>query len=88
MKTIRINELGRKRHAKIKMAEIFNGTVLGIFALWGVWVSTSLLIHLDYRLLKFGCATVAIQLTMQTGTKEALLDLNVPAVDVVTMPFV
>ena len=45
MKTIRINELGRKRHAKIEMAEIFYGAVSGILALWSIWVSTSLLIH-------------------------------------------
>jgi hypothetical protein len=44
--SITMLELGKKRHAKIKMSDIFNGAVLGIFALWIVWLSTSMLIHL------------------------------------------
>ena len=42
----RIHELGKSRVAKIKMSDICNSAVLGIFALWVVWVSTSLLIHI------------------------------------------
>ena len=38
-------ELGKSRVAEVKAAHIFNGAVLGIIALWGIWVSTSLLIH-------------------------------------------
>ena len=45
MKENRIHELNKKRAAEISMSDICNGTVLGIFALWVVWVSTSLLIH-------------------------------------------
>lgn len=45
MKEKRMHELAKSRVAQIKMADIFNGAVIGIFALWAVWVSTSLLIR-------------------------------------------
>lgn len=41
----RMHELGKNRVAEIKMADIFNSAVIGTFALWLVWVSTSLLIY-------------------------------------------
>ena len=44
-KNIKI-ELGKSRVSQIKMADVCNSTVIGIFALWVVWVSTSLLINL------------------------------------------
>ncbi len=45
MREKRMHELAKSRLTEIKMADIFNGTVIGIIALWAVWVSTSLLIH-------------------------------------------
>jgi hypothetical protein len=41
----RIQELSKNRDEQINMAEICNSAVIGIFALWVIWVSTSLLIH-------------------------------------------
>ena len=45
MKKTRIRELGKDRLTQIKMADICNSMVIGVFALWVIWVSTSLLIH-------------------------------------------
>jgi hypothetical protein len=45
MEENRMIELGKNRLSEIKMADICNSAVAGIFALWVVWVSTSLLIH-------------------------------------------
>jgi len=45
MKENRMHELGKSRVSEIKMADICNSAVIGTFALWVVWVSTSLLIH-------------------------------------------
>ena len=45
MKTERMRELERSRSEQIGIADICNSTVIGIFALWVIWVSTSLLIH-------------------------------------------
>jgi len=41
----RIKELSKNRYEQINMADICNSAVIGIFALWVIWVSTSLLIH-------------------------------------------
>jgi hypothetical protein len=41
----RIQELSKNRYEQITMADICNSAVIGIFALWVIWVSTSLLIH-------------------------------------------
>ena len=46
MKNERMQELGKERYAQITMANICNSTVIGIVALWIIWVSTSLLIHI------------------------------------------
>jgi len=46
MKNERIRELGKERYEQITMVNICNSTVIGIFALWIIWVSTSLLIHI------------------------------------------
>jgi len=45
MERNRMHELGKSRVAQIKMTDVCNSTVIGIIALWVVWVSTSLLIH-------------------------------------------
>lgn len=45
MKENRMQELGKKRVMEIRMSDICNSAVIGILALWLVWVSTSLLIH-------------------------------------------
>ena len=45
MKNNRLYELGKSRVSEINKADILNSTVLGIFALWAVWLSTSLIIH-------------------------------------------
>ena len=45
MKENRMHELAKNRMSEIKMADICNSAVIGIFALWAVWVSTSLLIY-------------------------------------------
>ena len=45
MKTEKMRELERNRTEQINMADICNSAVIGIFALWVIWVSTSLLIH-------------------------------------------
>ena len=45
MKENRMHELGKSRVSEIKMTDIWNSAVIGIFALWVVWVSTSMLIH-------------------------------------------
>jgi hypothetical protein len=45
MKRSRMHELGKSRVAQIKMADVCNSTVIGIIAMWVVWVSTSLLIR-------------------------------------------
>jgi len=36
---------GKSRVAQMNMADICNGTVIGGFVLWSVWVATSLLLH-------------------------------------------
>jgi hypothetical protein len=41
----RIHELAKDRVAQIKMADICNSAVIGIIALWLVWVATSVLIR-------------------------------------------
>lgn len=41
----RRHELAKARVAQIKMADICNSTVIGILALWLVWVATSVLIR-------------------------------------------
>jgi len=41
----RMHELGKNRFAQVKMEDICNRTVIGIVALWVIWVSTSVLIH-------------------------------------------
>ena len=46
MKNAKMIDLGKNRHAQVKMSDICNGAVIGIFALWVVWISTSVLIHL------------------------------------------
>ena len=46
MKNERIRELGKDRYAQITMANLCNSAVIGVFALWIIWVSTSLLIHI------------------------------------------
>ena len=46
MKDESIQELGKARNEQITLANICNSTVIGIFALWIIWVSTSLLIHI------------------------------------------
>ena len=45
MKKERMLELGRKRYGQVSVAEIFTSTVMGVFSLWVIWVSTSMLIH-------------------------------------------
>lgn len=41
----KMQELAKNRVAQIKMADICNSTVIGIFVLWLVWVATSVLIR-------------------------------------------
>jgi len=41
----RMHELAKDRVAQIKMTDICNSTVIGVFALWLVWVATSVLIR-------------------------------------------
>jgi len=41
----RMQEVGKSRVAQVIMADVCNGTVIGIIALWVIWVSTSVLIH-------------------------------------------
>ena len=38
-------ELGKKRVLEINPVDICNRAVIGTFALWLVWIATSLLIH-------------------------------------------
>lgn len=45
MEKNKIHELGKNRVSQIRMADVCNSTVIGILALWVVWVSTSLLIR-------------------------------------------
>jgi hypothetical protein len=45
MKRKRMQELGKNRVTQIKMADICNSTVVGILAIWVVWLSSSLLIR-------------------------------------------
>jgi len=45
MKNNRMYELGKSRVSDIKLTDICSSTVIGIFSLWAVWISTSLLIH-------------------------------------------
>ena len=45
MKRNRKHEFGKSRVAQITKEEVCNSTVIGIIALWVVWVSTSLLIR-------------------------------------------
>ena len=45
MKDYRKDKIGKKRHQQLKMADVGNGIVIGIAALWMIWVSTSMLIH-------------------------------------------
>jgi hypothetical protein len=46
MKDYRKNEIGKNRHQQLKMKDVSNATVLGLAALWMIWISTSVLIHL------------------------------------------
>ena len=46
MKDYRINEIGKKRHQQLRMKDVWNGAVIGLAALWMIWISTSVLIHL------------------------------------------
>ncbi len=39
------NDYGKSRVAQMNMVDICNGTVIGGFVLWSVWVATSLLIR-------------------------------------------
>ncbi len=41
----RMHELAKNRVTQIKMADVCNRTVIGIFVLWLVWVATSVLIR-------------------------------------------
>ena len=41
----RMQELGKKRVAEVRMADIFNGAVIGIIALWSFWFSSTVLIR-------------------------------------------
>jgi len=45
MRSQKLRELERNRSEQINIADICNSAVIGIFALWVIWVSTSLLIH-------------------------------------------
>ncbi|MDX1776273.1 MAG: hypothetical protein R3297_06800 [Desulfobulbales bacterium] len=45
MKRIRKHEIGKSRVTQITREDVGTCTVIGIIALWVVWVSTSLLIH-------------------------------------------
>lgn len=45
MKRNRIHELGENRVKEIRMADIINGAVIGIIALWSVWFSSTVLIR-------------------------------------------
>jgi len=45
MKENKMHEIGKNRHAQVKMSDICNSAVIGIFALWMIWISTSVLIH-------------------------------------------
>jgi hypothetical protein len=40
-----MHELAKERVSQIKMADICNSAVIGIFALWLVWGATSVLIR-------------------------------------------
>jgi hypothetical protein len=46
MEKNRIHEREKSLLAEIKMTDVCNRTVIGVFVLWVVWVSTSLLIFL------------------------------------------
>jgi hypothetical protein len=46
MKDYRKNEIGKNRHQQLKMKDVCNGAVIGLAALWMIWISTSVLIHL------------------------------------------
>ena len=39
------HDYGKSRVAQMNMVDICNGTVIGGFVLWSVWVATSLLIR-------------------------------------------
>jgi len=41
----RMHELAKGRVSQIKMADICNSTVIGIFSLWLIWVASSVLIR-------------------------------------------
>ncbi len=45
MKENRMHELGKQRVLEINPVDICNRAVIGTFALWLVWISTSLLIR-------------------------------------------
>ena len=46
MKDYRINEIGKNRHQQLRMKDVCNAAVIGLAALWMIWISTSVLIHL------------------------------------------
>jgi len=46
MKDYRKNEIGKNRHHQLRMKDVCNASVLVLAALWMIWFSTSVLIHL------------------------------------------
>ena len=44
MRNSRMLEHGKNRVSQIKAEDIYNRAVIGIFALWSVWATTSLII--------------------------------------------
>jgi hypothetical protein len=44
MKKNRMHELGKSRVVQIRPADVCISSLLGLFAVWGIWISSSLLI--------------------------------------------
>lgn len=40
------NKKTEKAQNEFKLSEIFNGVVVGLMALWGFWVATSIIFHI------------------------------------------
>jgi hypothetical protein len=46
MRDYRKNEIGKRRHAKLKKSEVCNCALMGISSLGLIWLATSALFHL------------------------------------------
>ena len=45
MRNNRMQDIGKSRVSQIKMEDMYNRAVIGVFSLWTIWATTSLLIR-------------------------------------------